>query len=114
VIVRDAGVLPKGETTTVRVRITNVYTVPLKVESQRPEGERARRAVVRGLDRLDPKQVGFIEVEIDTRGLDGESAVRVPFALVGLNPKSGALGEDPKDGRPFFSQAEMVIRFASR
>jgi uncharacterized protein (TIGR03067 family) len=112
VIVRDAGVLPKGETTTVRVKLTNVYTVPLKVESPRPVSERVPR--VRGPDGLDPKQTGFFEVGIDTRGLDGESAVRITVALLGLDPKSGDLGEDPKTGRLFISLAEVVIRFESR
>jgi len=112
VIVRDAGVLPKGETTTVRVKMTNVYTVPLKVESSRPVSERVPR--VRGPDGLDPKQAEFHEVGIDTRGLDGECAVRIPVALLGLDPKTGDLGEDPKTGRPFTSLAEVVIRFESR
>ncbi len=114
VVVQDVGVLPKGAIKTVRVKMTNIYAVHLQMEPPMPVKERAPGVIVRWPNRLDPKQTGFVEVEIDTRGLDGEYAVRVPVLIWGDDPKSGLPVEDPKTGHPFMSQTELVIRFVSR
>jgi uncharacterized protein (TIGR03067 family) len=103
VIVQDVGILPKGKTQTVRVKMTNIFAVQMQVPLPKPVSQRVPCAVVRWTDRLDPKQAGFIEVGIDTRGLDGECTVRVPVTVL-----------DPKTGWEFSSEAEVLIRFASR
>ena len=114
VVIYDAGVLPKGGNTTVRVKMTNIYTVHLKVLQPKLVSERVQCAVVGWTDRLDPRQAGFIDVRINTWGLDGEHAVRVPVSVRGIDPKTGDPVKDPNTSRSYDSSAEVLIRFVSR
>jgi len=76
----DFGNQPAGTRLTYRFEVTNIYNVPIEITSK-PEVSCGCTRVVDYTAKLEPKQRGYLEVEMDASRFVGAKAVtvRVPF-----------------------------------
>ncbi|HVK15205.1 MAG TPA: DUF1573 domain-containing protein [Gemmataceae bacterium] len=103
VIVHDFGTLPKGTVRTYRFPLTNIYQIPIQVAEPRPSCTCI--SVREYTAKMAPLETGFLEVEIDTRRVEGKKEVQLPVYFE---------GKDPKTNQPFWSWAKVEIRAVSR
>jgi hypothetical protein len=76
VVVHDFGTVPKGTTLTHRFPLTNIYAVPMQIVKD-PEVSCGCTKVVRYTQKLEPRESGFVDVEMDGRRFDGAKAVTI-------------------------------------
>jgi len=103
VILHDFGTLPKGTVKTYRFQMTNIYAVPMQVQEPKPNCSCVR--VVAYTAKMNPKETGRVEIEINTSRVEGPKAVKLPVMF---------FGRDPKSDEPFYSTAQLEIRTDSR
>jgi hypothetical protein len=103
VILHDFGTLPKGTIKTYRFKMTNIYAVPMQVKV--PDPSCRCLSVIEYTGMMNPRETGHIDVEIDTRQVEG------PKSIV-LNVKFE--GRDPKTKESFWSYAKLEVRAVSR
>ncbi len=103
VIVHDFGIVPKGAVRTHRFQLANIYAVPINVGEPLPSSGCV--SVTKYAAKLDPSETGFIDIQIDTRRVDGKKEVRLSVYFE---------GKDPKTGETFWSWARVEIRVVSR
>jgi Protein of unknown function (DUF1573) len=112
VILQDFGVLPKGTIKTYRFKMTNIYAVPMQVMEPKPTCNCI--SIARYSSQILPREVGYIDIEIDTSRAEGEKEIKLPVTFQGRDPKTGDPIIDPKTKQPFNSRADLVVRFVSR
>jgi hypothetical protein len=76
VVVHDFGTVPWGTTLTHRFPLTNLYAVPMQIVKD-PEVSCGCTRVVRYTQKLEPRESGFIEVEMDGRQFQGAKTVNI-------------------------------------
>jgi hypothetical protein len=103
VIVHDFGTLPKGAVRTHRFPMKNIYAFPMQVEQPRPSCGCV--TVLEYTGKMDSKETGYIEIKIDTSRVVGVKEVQLPVKFIGQNPKNG---------QPFWSIAQLQVRAVSR
>ena len=78
IIVHDFGTVPSGTTLIHRFVVTNIYAVPMQiVDDPRPTCGCTR--IVRYTKKLEPRESGFIDVEMDGRRFQGAKTVTIPI-----------------------------------
>jgi hypothetical protein len=82
VIVHDFGTVPKGTTLTHRFAVTNIYKVPMQIMGD-PQVSCGCTRVVRYTQKLEPRETGFVDVEMDGRRFDGPKAVTIKAVFGG-------------------------------
>jgi hypothetical protein len=76
VVIHDFGTVPWGTTLTHRFPITNLYAVPVQIMSD-PAVSCGCTKVVRYTQKLEPRETGYIDVEMDGRRFQGAKAVTI-------------------------------------
>ncbi len=76
VVVHDFGTVPMGTTLTHRFPIANIYAVPMQIVKD-PEVSCGCTRIVRYTQKLEPRETGFVDVEMDARRFDGAKAVTI-------------------------------------
>ncbi len=77
VVVHDFGTVPWGTTLTHRFKMTNIYAVPMQVMND-PRPSCGCTTVLRYTQKLEPRESGFIDVEMDARRFQGAKEVTIP------------------------------------
>lgn len=103
VILHDFGTVPFGTTLTHRFVMTNIYAVPMQILSDPQPSCNACTKILRYTQKLEPRETGFIDVEMDARQFKGAKAVSISTTFGGQ-----------KDGKRFQSTAILQIRAFSR
>jgi hypothetical protein len=75
VIIHDFGAVPKGTVLTKRFQITNLYAVPMQIMDVRVSCGCVTPAVPERV--LQPRQGGFVDVQMDSSKFEGHKAVSV-------------------------------------
>jgi hypothetical protein len=76
VVVHDFGTVPWGTTLTHRFVMTNIYAVPMQIVKD-PEVSCGCTRVVRYTQKLEPRETGFVDIEMDGRRFQGAKAVTI-------------------------------------
>lgn len=76
VIVHDFGTVPSGTILTHRFAIANIYAVPMQIVED-PRATCGCTRIVRYTKKLEPRESGFIDVEMDSRRFQGAKAVTI-------------------------------------
>ncbi|HEX3147159.1 MAG TPA: DUF1573 domain-containing protein [Gemmataceae bacterium] len=103
VILHDFGTVPKGTVKVYRFEMANIYAVPMQIREPQPSCGCV--SVLKYTAKLDPRETGFVEVEMNTKVFDGYKAVKIPVKFT---------GRDPKTGEQFFSDAQLEVRARSQ
>jgi hypothetical protein len=103
IILKDFGTLPKGTIKTYRFNMTNIYAFPMQVSQPRPTCGCV--SIIKYHGKLEPRESGYIDIQVDTSRVDDEKIVRIPVTFTGSNPQNG---------ERFFSDAELEVRLNSR
>jgi hypothetical protein len=103
VVVHDFGTVPFGTILNHRFVMTNIYAVPMQVLSDPIVSCNACTRIVRYTQKMEPRETGFIDVEMDARQFKGAKAVTISATLAGQ-----------RDGKRFQSTAMLQIRAFSR
>ena len=102
VVVHDFGTVPWGTTLTYRFTMTNIYAVPMQIMAD-PNPSCSCTRVLRYTQKLEPRETGFIDVEMDGRRWQGPKAVTIQ-AVFGGN----------RNGQRFQSTAVLQVRAFTR
>src|SRR3954469_13104649 len=70
VVVHDFGTVPFGTTLTHRFALTNIYAVPMQIVEDRKVSCGCVR-IVRYTQKLEPRETGFVDIEMDGRRFQG-------------------------------------------
>lgn len=103
VVVHDFGTVPWGTTLTHRFSMTNIYAVPMQIMADPSVSCNQCTRIVRYTQKLEPRETGFIDVELDARRFQGAKAVTIQ-ATFGGN----------RNGQKFQSTAVLQIRAFAR
>jgi len=103
VILHDFGTVPKGTERTYRFRMANIYAIPMRVHEPRTLCRWV--SVTEYTVLMDPLETGYIEVKLDTTGIEGNKEVEFEVLFEGREKESGKV---------FKSPAKLVIRANSR
>jgi Protein of unknown function (DUF1573) len=103
VILHDFGTVPKGTVKVYRFEMANIYAVPMQVREPKPSCGCV--AVLKYTAQLNPRETGFVEIEMNTKAFDGDKQVIIPVTFI---------GKDPKTNEPFFSTAQLEVRARSQ
>ena len=76
VIVHDFGNVPWGTTLTHRFVMTNIYKVPMQIVED-PKVSCGCTRIVRYTQKLESRETGFIDIEMDGRRFQGPKAVTI-------------------------------------
>ncbi|MCE9534117.1 MAG: DUF1573 domain-containing protein [Planctomycetes bacterium] len=76
VVVHDFGTVPWGTTLTHRFVMTNIYAVPMQVVKD-PDVSCGCVKIVRYTQKLEARETGFIDIEMDGRRFQGAKAVTI-------------------------------------
>ena len=76
VVVHDFGTVPWGTTLTHRFVLTNIYAVPMQIVKD-PEVSCGCVRIVKYTAKLEPREAGFVDVEMDGRRFQGAKAVTI-------------------------------------
>ncbi len=76
VVVHDFGTVPWGTTLTHKFAMTNIYAVPMQVIKD-PEVSCGCTRVVRYTQKMDARESGYVDVEMDGRKFTGAKAVTI-------------------------------------
>lgn len=76
VIVHDFGTVPSGTTLFHRFNLTNIYAVPMQIVKD-PEVSCGCVRVVKYTQKLEPRESGFVDVEMDGRRFIGAKSVTI-------------------------------------
>jgi hypothetical protein len=90
IVLHDFGTVPKGTTLNYRFPITNIYKFPMQIMGD-PIVSCGCTRVVRYTQRLEPRETGFVDVEMDGRRWDGSKAVTIQVRFGGEKYQSTAL-----------------------
>lgn len=76
VVVHDFGTVPWGTTLTHRFPVTNIYAVPMQIMED-PKVSCGCVRIVRYTQKLEARETGFVDVEMDGRRFQGSKAVTI-------------------------------------
>jgi len=62
-------------------------------------------SVLKYTAKLNPRETGFVEIEMNTKVFDGYKSVKIPVVFI---------GRDPKTDEQFFSSAQLEVRARSQ
>ena len=103
VILHDFGTVPKGAEKSYRFTMANIYSVPMQVKE--PKAACGCVSVIEYTAKMNPKELGHIDIKMQTGSFDGKKSVKIPILF---------MGRDPKTDEPFFSTAQLEVRAESR
>ncbi len=103
IVVHDFGTVPWGTTLVHRFNMTNIYAVPMQIISDPQVSCNACTRILRYTQKLEPRETGFIDVEMDARNFRGAKSVTIQATFAGQ-----------RDGKRFQSTALLQIRAFSR
>lgn len=103
VIVQDFGKLKKGTVQTYRFQLTNHYRIAFEVRE--PRASNGCVTVLKYSANLSPGDAGYIDIQIDTKRVDGKKEIMLPVFF---------FAKDQKSGEPYFSEAQVEIRVVSQ
>jgi Protein of unknown function (DUF1573) len=103
VVVHDFGTVPFGTVLTHRFPMSNIYALPMQILSDPQLSCSACTKILRYTQKLEPRETGFIDVEMDARQFKGAKAVTISATFAGQ-----------RDGKRFQSTALLQIRAFSR
>jgi len=76
IVVHDFGNVPFGTTLTHRFPVTNIYAVPMQI-TRDPAVSCGCTRIVRYTQKLEPRETGFVDIEMDGRRFQGAKAVTI-------------------------------------
>jgi len=76
VVVHDFGTVPWGTTLTHRFNFTNIYAVQMQIMKE-PDVSCGCVKIVKYSQKLEPRETGYIEIEMDGRRFQGAKAVTI-------------------------------------
>jgi len=103
VILHDFGTVPKGTVKVYRFEMANIYAVPMQIREPQPSCGCV--SVLKYTAKLNPRETGFVEIEMNTKVFDGYKSVKIPVMFI---------GRDPKTEEQFFSSAQLEVRARSQ
>lgn len=103
VILHDFGTVPKGTVKVYRFEMANIYAVPMQIREPQPSCGCV--SVLKYTAKLNPRETGFVEIEMNTKVFDGYKSVKIPVMFI---------GRDPKTDEQFFSSAQLEVRARSQ
>lgn len=103
IILHDFGPLPKGTIKRYQFHMTNIYAVTMNVLE--PKSPCGCMSITKYTGSMAPRETGIIEVEIDTRRIDGYKSISMDVRIEGRDATTKEL---------FWSYAKLEIRFISR
>ena len=76
IVVHDFGTVPSGTTLIHRFVVTNIYAVPMQIVED-PRISCGCTRIVRYTKKLEPRESGFIDIEMDGRRFQGAKTVNI-------------------------------------